>query len=264
MNRELLTRQSFSEGKSRSTLSFNQQDDVNVSSRHKSAVFPAEMLSLKAEEMFDGFLAHLDQNSLLCELMRSRGSDKATNHNYSKLYFRLFESIRHLPLTFVEIGIGTPNQDVKSHMRPDYPFGASLRAWSDFFTHEETKIFGGDIDTRVLFQDRNINTYYFNQLDPESMRAFFEDNGIDKSGADVILDDGLHQFNSNISMLIACWQFVKPGGLYIIEDIGRDAYPRICDFLCHLNLGADMAMMELPSFTKEDNRVIALQKMAVR
>lgn len=264
MNRELLTRKSFSVGKSRNLLPFNQDDDANVPPRYKPAVFAGEMVSLNSEEIFSGFLAHLDESSPLCELMRARGSDKATNHNYALLYFRFFEAVRHLPLNFVEIGIGTPNQDVKSHMRPDYPFGASLRAWSDFFTHEDTKIFGGDIDTRVLFQDENIKTSYFNQLDPDSMRAFFEGNGIDKSGADVILDDGLHQFNSNVSMLIACWQYVKPGGLYIIEDIGRDAYPRLCDFLSHLSLGADVAMMELPSFTKEDNRIIALQKMIVR
>ena len=46
--------------------------------------------------------------------------------------------------------------------------GASLKVWKDYF--KNAKIFGADIDKRILFQEERINTYEVNQLDPSSIK----------------------------------------------------------------------------------------------
>jgi SAM-dependent methyltransferase len=40
-----------------------------------------------------------------------------------------------------------------------------------------------------------------------------------RGGADIITEDGLHTFEANISFLEASLDHLRPGGIYIIEDI---------------------------------------------
>ncbi len=46
----------------------------------------------------------------------------------------------------------------------------------------------------------------------------------------------------------------------MIEDISLSDFRQMLDFIAILNLGADVVGVELPCKSKDDNRVIALQK----
>ena len=49
----------------------------------------------------------------------------------------------------------------------DYQSGSSLKAWKEYFHHEDTEIHGGDIDKEICRDKygKNIFTYCVDQLD---------------------------------------------------------------------------------------------------
>jgi hypothetical protein len=71
------------------------------------------------------------QCQLLGRLLTERGSDKATAHDYHKLYSSILadrEGVRSV----LEIGMGSNHPDVVSNMGVEGRPGASLRAFRDF------------------------------------------------------------------------------------------------------------------------------------
>ena len=151
----------------------------------------------------------------LCEMMRKYGSDKGMcHHNYSILYFELFKDIQNEELNIFEMGLGTNNIDVPSNMGENGVPGASLRAWRDFF--KKSIIYGGDIDERILFTEDRIITKYCDQTNKEILIDVFKNMDLN---FDIIIDDGLHEYQANICMLESSIEYLNNGGYYIIEDI---------------------------------------------
>jgi hypothetical protein len=95
--------------------------------------------------------------------------------------------------------------------------GASLRAWQELFPH--ALIYGADIDRRILFQEDRIKTFYCDQLDPTSIDQVWAHPDL-RGGMDIIIEDGLHTFEGNVSFLERSLGHLRPGGIYITEDIG--------------------------------------------
>lgn len=226
------------------------------------SVFPARLLTDKGRSFFEIACQNIGEKKYtpLCEAMIAKGCNKPTAHNYTVLYHNFLSDYRASNLKFVEVGIGSPNQDVPSAMGQNYPFGSSLRGWRSYFHNPETKIYGADIDPRVLFEEERISTRYLNQLNPSSIVAFVEQLKLSETGIDFFLDDGLHKFSSNITLLLCAWPFIRTNGLYVVEDIAANTYKALLSFLEELALGADCYGFELPSSLKSDNRVIFLQK----
>jgi SAM-dependent methyltransferase len=150
----------------------------------------------------------------LCEIMNRHGSDKgAGRHNYTLLYDFLFGLAAPGIRRVFEMGLGSSN--------PAFPFamingtpGASLRGWAEFFPHAH--IFGADIDRDALFTEPRITTRAMDQFDRKEAREMFARIGGD---FDLILDDGCHVFEANAVFLETAFRQLRPGGLYIIEDI---------------------------------------------
>lgn len=255
------TAPSFRLAQSVNSLEFNIKSYVASESILPPSILPPGFLKSGAQGFYEALCAKPEPHTELCQIMKDEGSDKAIYHNYTILYHALMEGLRGQEITFVEVGLGTNNQDVVSHMRADYPVGASLAGWRRYFG-PKSRIFGGDIDERILFEREGLVTHYIDQLDPDAIVRFFRRNGIAENGADVILDDGLHRFHANTCFLLSSWSFLKPNGLFIIEDIHKSDFPRLCSFVESLSLSADMACFELPSHMKEDNRILCLQKSA--
>ncbi len=161
----------------------------------------------------------------LCELMGKYGSDKGNKnlnispHNYSTLYFKLFNTIKNKNLRIFELGLGTNNVNIPSNMGANGKPGASLRAWADFFPN--SLIFGADIDKDILFEADRIKTYYCNQLNPEDIRNLWNINEL-RENFDIIIEDGLHTPEANICFFENSIHKLKQGGYYIIEDIYID------------------------------------------
>ncbi len=52
-----------------------------------------------------------------------------------------------------------------------------------------------------------------------------------RGGADIIIEDGLHTFEANISLLEGSLDHLRPGGIYVTEDIGWDRFDQWYDRL---------------------------------
>lgn len=157
----------------------------------------------------------------LCFIMNYFGSDKGhpenkCNHCYTRIYDEIFKSVRNKPVRLFELGLGTNNTDVPSNMGKDGSPGASLRGWRQYFP--QGSIFGADIDKRILFQEERIKTYFCDQNNPDIIRNMWETPEL-KENFDIIIEDGLHIFDSNVTFFSNSWHKLKVGGIYIIEDI---------------------------------------------
>ena len=153
-------------------------------------------------------------NGRLADLFNEFGSDKSDSHNYDIVYSAILHSRKQDKINVLEIGLGTNNVDVVSHMGKRGKPGASLRAFASFLPN--SRVFGADVDSRVLFREERIETYYVDQLNPDSFL------NLDKSlpsALDLMIDDGLHAPTANLNSLTYFLGKMTVGGYSIIEDI---------------------------------------------
>ena len=99
--------------------------------------------------------------------------------------------------------------------------GGSLRAFRDFLP-EECRIYGADIDKRILFTENRIDTFFVDQTD---LSSFDELSNNTPEKIDLIIDDGLHAPNANIALLSFSFNKLDIGGWVVIEDIAHEAAP---------------------------------------
>lgn len=259
---DLKTHASFALSGSFNPMAFNAVADAEARISLPSAPFAPGFLKANAQAFFNEAVRRIESQkfSHLCNTMIANSCNKPTAHNYTQLYDVVLDGVRKGPLHFIEVGIGTNNQDVPSMMAQTYSPGASLRGWRDYFEDPGMTVIGADVDPRVLFREPRIETGYINQLNPSSIVAFLQRFGFMETGIDVILDDGLHEFRSNFTLLVSAWAWLRPNGLFIIEDIDANTFAALQRYFGVISLSADIAAFELPSYSKADNRVIMLQK----
>lgn len=136
----------------------------------------------------------------LSQIAERTGTDKWSLHRYTEYYGRLLEPLRHQPVTMLEIGVLGGN---------------SLMMWDGWFDHPDARIFGVDIHERWLpGKGTRMNVMTGNGADPSFLMEVIRATG----PLDLVIDDGSHFSNQQIYSLGTLWQFVKPGGLYIVED----------------------------------------------
>jgi 8-demethyl-8-alpha-L-rhamnosyltetracenomycin-C 2'-O-methyltransferase len=176
----------------------------------------------------------------LCELANKYVTDKWTVHRYTPTYWEMFEPMRQAEVTLVEIGIG--RQKGPPH-QPTMKHAASLYMWEEFFTNGD--IIGIDNNVDLLFKRGRIRCYFGDQGKPSSMV-----DAVRKVGKpiDILIDDGSHRPNHQVSSCIALKPFVKAGGVYIIEDIHEqvvfDQLPFPCQIFQSHHPSARMAVIQ--------------------
>lgn len=164
------------------------------------------------------FISNGNTNQELKKLMDYYGSDKGgknNQHNFAQYYSSIFFYKKNEIKNFLEIGLGTNNIDTPSNMGLEGKPLASLRAWRDYFRN--ANIFGADIDERILKNEERILTTYVDQTNPDTIKKMFKTFGV--KNYDIILEDGLHEFNANICCFENCIDYLNKSGLYIIEDV---------------------------------------------
>lgn len=169
-------------------------------------------------------------------LFGMHGSDKSTRHDYHPVYAGVLADLGSAS-GILEVGLGTNHTDVPSNMGPLGRPGASLRAFRDFLP--ECRIYGADIDARILFEEERIATFQVDQTDQGSLDTLA---GQLPPSLDLVIDDGLHSPNANLGVLLLGLAKVRPGGWVVIEDIPRAALPiwRVAELIlrdghdCHL------------------------------
>lgn len=141
------------------------------------------------------------------------GSDKVRN-NYHLIYSCVLKDTEH-PYNILEIGLGTNDPKVVSSMGLSGKPGASVKGFKDTFT--KSKIFGADIDKKILFSEERIKTFFVDQNNLETFKNITDNV---KEEFDLIIDDGLHYQLSNLNTLLFALNNLKINGFFIIEDIG--------------------------------------------
>ena len=189
-------------------------------------IFRNFLRNLKYKYKFNGVKKNLDityvlngkTNQDLKILMDNYGSDKGgknNEHNFAQYYSQIFHNQKDKIENFLEIGLGTNDINMPSNMGKDGKPLASLRAWRDYF--KNANIYGADIDRNILNDENRIKTFYVDQTNPDSIKDLF--NQIGNKRFDIILEDGLHEFNANICFFENAINFLKTDGVYIIEDV---------------------------------------------
>lgn len=167
------------------------------------------------------------EDTELCILLKQYGSDKKDHvklngHNYSNLYFELFNSLRNLKLNIFELGMGTNNPNIPSTMGINGMPAASLFAWEHFFIN--SNIFGADIDKDILFNKGRIKTFYCDQTDEDCVnKLWIEIN----QKMHIIIEDGLHEYEANICFLENSLPYLASTGIYLAEDLPSNAPERL-------------------------------------
>ena len=141
------------------------------------------------------------------------GSDKVRN-NYHLIYSCVLKDIEH-PYNILEIGLGTNDPKVVSSMGLSGKPGASIKGFKDTFT--TSKIYGADVDKKILFSEERIKTFFVDQNNLETFKNITDNV---KEKFDLIIDDGLHYQLSNLNTLLFALSNLKMNGFFIIEDIG--------------------------------------------
>lgn len=193
----------------------------------------------------------------MCRVMTRCGSDKARAHKYTAIYSALLKSRYGQRLRIVELGLGTNNPDAPSTMGVFALPGASLRGWRELFP--QSLVYGADIDRNILFQENRIKTFYCNQLDTSSIRGLWSQPDL-QDGADIIIDDGLHTLEANVSFLENSLEYLRPGGFYITEDILREAvgawYDRLETIYSKRYPEFEFAFVALPDRENQDHNLL--------
>lgn len=123
------------------------------------------------------------------------------NGGLIRLYEKSFDSIRHQPLSYLEIGIHK---------------GGSLLWARDFFDHPETTIYGIDLKLPQLDDSDRIVMLAGDQKDRGGLEAVANRYG----PFDIVIDDGSHRPMETKQTFDVFWPHVRTGGWYIIEDWG--------------------------------------------
>jgi len=130
------------------------------------------------------------------------------NHNmihkptcYFEVYERYFNKFIGKNPKVLEIGIGQ---------------GGSLKMWREYFG-ESSQIIGFDINEKCrTFEEEGIKIYIGDQSSIQSLSLMTKE----EIEFDIIIDDGGHSMNQQITSYKYLIQFLKMGGVYLCEDVG--------------------------------------------
>jgi hypothetical protein len=166
-------------------------------------------------------IARVDELTRLADHFGSDKGSRSSAHFYTRIYSKIFEPIRNDKLTILEIGL--LRADVDRRRVSNASEGAtaiaatrapSLEMWRAYFP--KASIFGFDIDdfSRVNIDGCSIICGDMSSKDDLEalVRAI-------NSPIDIIVEDGSHVSHHQQIALGFLFQFVRAGGMYIIEDI---------------------------------------------
>jgi cephalosporin hydroxylase len=136
----------------------------------------------------------------LDELGLRFGTDKASQfHNYLNFYESFMAPLREAPITLLEIGVFR---------------GASLATWREYFPH--AKIVGVDIQPSAKqYASERVQVELADQSNLEHLAELAVKHG----PFDIVIEDGSHMWEHQITTLRALFPFVRNGGYYIVEDL---------------------------------------------
>ena len=144
----------------------------------------------------------------LSEIAKKYPTDKDFTHNYYEVaYESVLNPIREKVKLVCEIGIGGFWNEV------GWVHGNSLKVWRDYFPNAE--ILGLDIKKYEIDNLDRITTDWLDQ----SKKDLVMEYASKLKDYDLIVDDGSHNIYDQQITLAYFFKCLKPGGIYILEDL---------------------------------------------
>jgi len=124
-------------------------------------------------------------------------------HNYLTKYDRFLEHLKlKEDVNILELGAGQGER-----------MGASVKVWAEYFPLSNSiHVVEIDPDARMLKTDKIVP-----RIGDLSDSRFLEE--LSNGQWDLIIDDASHNWDHQISALASLFDSVRPGGIYIVEDI---------------------------------------------
>lgn len=120
--------------------------------------------------------------------------------HYFDIYDRHFAPFRGRKITVVEFGVF---------------HGGSLEMWRDYFG-PKARIVGVDIDERcAALAEPGIEVVIGDQADSDFLRAL----AVQIGPVDIVIEDGGHQMNQQLTTFREMWPAIRDGGVYLVEDL---------------------------------------------
>lgn len=143
----------------------------------------------------------------LSRLALQQGTDKFREgaHHYTPIYFAYFNHLRNEKFRLLEIGFGGWSKE-RGYNEPNLG-GESARMWCNFFPNAEVTVI--DIVPKIVFDE----PFIFKQGD-QSDKAFM----ISLGSFRLIIDDGSHRSEDQITTFETMFPLMPDGGIYVIED----------------------------------------------
>lgn len=229
-----------------------------------NSLYTKNVRLVDAEKIVEQFMANKEYlvKTTLCGIMNQCGSDKASAHNYTTLYSKLFAPYIDLECNVFELGLGTNYLDMPSNMGIQGIPGASLFGWATYFP--KAHIYGADIDKRILFSTSRIETYYCDETSAESVQKMYNAEGLRDIVFDIIVEDGLHSFSASYNFLVNSLSKLREGGLFIIEDLSDQSVDLFEQEMPYLKKDYNLSyfkIIKIPIATnRNDNVVLVIQK----
>jgi hypothetical protein len=139
------------------------------------------------------------ENPLLGYFMSNSGVSMHKWIHYFDIYHQCFSKYRGKKIVFLEIGVQN---------------GGDLRMWRKYFG-EQAKIIGIDIDPNCkMLEKEGFEIWIGDQADPVFWAEFCQKN----PHLDIVLDDGGHTMEQQITSLISLFPILNDSGTYLCED----------------------------------------------
>lgn len=159
--------------------------------------------------------------TILDQLFNKYGSDKGSEHGnkhkYSFFYEKWFSSINQEPLKILELGLckgGPELVDKHAGINRTTESPPSINAWLEYFPN--AMLYGFDISD---FSEFESDRFKFTRGDASCIDDLTNLASV-IGEVDVILDDASHASYHQQFAFVNLFRSIKPGGLYIIEDLG--------------------------------------------
>jgi cephalosporin hydroxylase len=135
----------------------------------------------------------------------SWGTDKDFLHNYTGIYQELLAPFRNQSGKLLEIGAR---------------FGGSALLWHTYLP--KFLICMMDIENLIhprMYEEMQYQRYQFNLVDAYQSSAVEMVENMYQEGFEVVIDDGGHTLDQQLFSIQHYLPMVKPGGVFIIEDV---------------------------------------------
>ncbi len=145
----------------------------------------------------------LDENKLT-QIGIKYNTDKATYHNFTDFYDKLFNSDKDNVKIVMEFGVAS---------------GSSIKMWREYF--KLAKIYCYDINLECQEYVNKLPDVVFNYLNQDSKYSIKNaiSSDIKLGTVDIIIEDGGHFSTQQRNTLEVMWSYLKSGGIYVVEDI---------------------------------------------